>query len=109
MGIGDKVREWRERHNVSQLRLAKAIGVLQPHLSDFEAGKKAIGEASALLLQRVTFGEIKASDCVRLRSRGIVAELDGTATIKSSIPPGIVATELSSVPTNEKTLSNSAA
>lgn len=84
MKIGESVRDWRERHGVSQERLAEAIGVSQSHLCDFERSKKSIGEASALLLQRVTLGEIKASECVRARSKGLVSELAGTATIPTS-------------------------
>lgn len=79
--VGQKLRQWRESKGVSQTDVAKALGITQPLLSGFEAGKVPLGETSAMKLQVYTSGEIQAVDCVRDDKR---AALEGLLEAASS-------------------------
>lgn len=64
MAIGEVVKAWRVSRNYSQEHLAGLIGVSQPLLSDFEAGRKALGAVPAMKLHEISAHEIAAEDCV---------------------------------------------
>jgi transcriptional regulator with XRE-family HTH domain len=50
-GIGDRIREKRKEHKLSQRELAEMVHVSPSHLSDIENGKKTIGIE---ILMRIT-------------------------------------------------------
>jgi len=105
--IGLRVRAWRERQEpkkITQTQFAELIGVDQTTLSQFEAGQYFLNEERALKIEQVTGGEIQGEDCVREDRRRFVAVLRAAAEseLRPSIPPGIVAAELPSVPANNE-------
>lgn len=82
----DKVRAWRKENGLSQTDLAAKLEVTQPLLSAFESGLKPLGEFSALKLQEVTNGAVKALECVSEDKKDRLEELlrlSGIATNES--------------------------
>lgn len=66
MEIGKRVAEWRLKcePRVSQAALAKAIGVTQPTVSDFESGGHYLSDEAAMAFERYSNGTFRAEECV---------------------------------------------
>lgn len=60
--LGRKIREWREKHGISQEELAKKLGVTQEAVSYWENGKKHPKRSTFKKLIEISNGEIKPED-----------------------------------------------
>lgn len=64
------LREWRHKHKLSQIDLAKTLGVYQSTVSKWESYEEGHGQDrpsldQAVALERLTLGKVKASSWVR--------------------------------------------
>lgn len=51
--IGDNIRKLRIQHGITQIELAKAIGISQTHMSNIEKGNTGISLWTAVKISRV--------------------------------------------------------
>lgn len=84
MTIGVDAKAWREAAGLSQVELARELGISQPRLCAFEnhCEAKPLGPLVALRLQKLSHGAIKAVNCVRPDKRSSVADLLGKSRCK---------------------------
>jgi transcriptional regulator with XRE-family HTH domain len=66
----ERLREWRRSRNYTQAEAAKALGVSQPTLSDYERGTKQPRIAQAARIAERTGGEVPLDAWLDASSQG---------------------------------------
>ncbi len=73
----EALRLWRDENRLSQRQLAERLGVDQAQVCKAELGERALAEVTAIRLERLTAGKLKAKHYVHRSKRDRIAELIG--------------------------------